>query len=195
MQRKYLLPVLLPVQIVLVRVVALFPEVVEHYYSTGFYPVISQAERTVFGWLPFSFGDIAYGIVGFFALRWLWKTRKTWRGEWRPNLRKVTAVLSVVYFLFHLLWAMNYHRVKLPEKLGLRTDYDRDQLVAFTARLIEKTNGLQLDITSNPDARVETPYLRQDLFLKGVAAYANLERDYPNFALRHASLKTSLLST
>ncbi len=36
---------------------------VENQYSTGFYPAFSHILRYIFGWLPFSIGDVLYGVV------------------------------------------------------------------------------------------------------------------------------------
>ena len=36
---------------------------VENQYSTGIYPVFSSILRYIFGWLPFSIGDVLYGLV------------------------------------------------------------------------------------------------------------------------------------
>jgi hypothetical protein len=33
------------------------------YYSTGFYPVIARGQRLLFGWIPFSVGDLLYAAV------------------------------------------------------------------------------------------------------------------------------------
>ncbi|NMH27834.1 DUF3810 domain-containing protein [Flavobacterium silvaticum] len=194
MKKKYLLPLLLPVQIVVVKAFAFFPEIVEKYYSNGLYPLTSLVERALFGRIPFSFGDIVYGIVASFAIRWFWKTRKTWKLQWKTNLRKITAVLSVVYLFFHVAWAMNYYRVRLPQKLHIETDYDRDELVAFTSRLIEKTNGLQLDIAQNPDSIIRVPYSRNVIYEKSIAGYSELQKEYPGFALHNPSIKNSLIS-
>ncbi|MGZ3951688.1 MAG: DUF3810 family protein, partial [Flavisolibacter sp.] len=55
---------------ILIKIFSLNPARVERYYTFGFYPIISKALRSLFGWLPFSFGDLVY----FVAFGWLaWK--------------------------------------------------------------------------------------------------------------------------
>src|SRR5882757_7058348 len=48
---------------VVIKVLSCWPEAVEKYYSTGLYPVLSRIQRTLFGWIPFSIGDLLYGAV------------------------------------------------------------------------------------------------------------------------------------
>ncbi len=55
--RPWVIPFILAVCI---KIFSFFPDAVEKYYSTGIYPVISRLQRLLFGWIPFSVGDILY---------------------------------------------------------------------------------------------------------------------------------------
>jgi hypothetical protein len=101
MKRKYILPIFLLFQILFLKVIAFFPETVERIYSNGLYVYISRFSRTLLGKIPFSVGDVIYGILIIYLLIQLWKTRKSWRLHWKNNLLKIINVLSVAYFLFH----------------------------------------------------------------------------------------------
>ena len=57
---KLILVVLLPIQILALQLLKHVPEFIESFYSTGIFPVISKIYRYVFGWIPFSIGDIFY---------------------------------------------------------------------------------------------------------------------------------------
>src|SRR6266508_1392654 len=57
--------------IILIKLSSLYSGFIEQYYSNGVYPVISKVQRFLFGWLPFSLGDLVYG---FFILVILIKT-------------------------------------------------------------------------------------------------------------------------
>src|SRR5580692_12897290 len=46
-----------------IRIFSRFPEAVEKYYSNGLYPVTARIQRLLFGWVPFSVGDIFYGAT------------------------------------------------------------------------------------------------------------------------------------
>ena len=122
-QKKYILPLLLFIQIIVLKIVSFFPEFIEKYYSNGLYPIISKISRTTFGFTSVSIGDLIYGIILFLVFRWFWNVRKTWKINWKDNLLKVLGFASVFYFLFHFLWATNYHRVKLFEKMDIDKEY------------------------------------------------------------------------
>lgn len=195
MKKSKLLALLLPVQILLVNLLAFFPEFIEKFYSNGLYPLLSKSERVFFGWCGFSIGDIIYGIVIIFALRWLWQRRKTWKLQWKQNLVGIAAFVSVIYFLFNFLWGLNYHRVPLYKKMAIEKDYTPEELVAFTRRLIDKTNALHYQITKNDSAKVVMPYGADEIYNRSLNGYTNLDKTFNEFNYSHKSIKSSLIST
>lgn len=194
MQRKYILPLFLLFQILLLKIIAFFPEFVERFYSNGLYVFISKISRITLGKLPFSVGDIIYGIVILYLLKSIWKTRKTWKTAWRNNVLQIVSVLSIVYFLFHFLWAMNYYRQPLFEKMKIERDYTDADLLAFTKKLIVKTNEIQFLITKNDSAKVVFPYLNEKVFEMNLNGYEKLSNQYPFFEYTNPSIKKSLFS-
>ena len=70
---RLILALLLPIQFLLLHVLKMFPDFIERYYSQGFYPYLSTASRYLFGWIPFSIGDVFYLLIGVLAIRWLYK--------------------------------------------------------------------------------------------------------------------------
>ena len=52
--------------ILLITAIKIFssnPLWVEHFYSVGLYAHVAKALRILFGWIPFSFGDILYFLA------------------------------------------------------------------------------------------------------------------------------------
>ncbi|MFY7728025.1 MAG: DUF3810 domain-containing protein, partial [Flavobacterium sp.] len=194
MNRTKLLAILLPVQIIIVNLLSFVPQFVENYYSNGIFPYISHGERVLFGWTGFSVGDILYGTALLLSIRWLWRTRKTWKTGYKQNLLKIAACLSVVYFIFTALWALNYRRVPLYKKMGIEKDYTEKELIAFTYRLIDKTNALHLQLTQSDTVKVVVPYMLDSIYAKAPEAYTVLEKEFPFFEYRHNSIKSSLIS-
>jgi hypothetical protein len=193
-QKKYILPILLVVQIVIVNVLSFFPEFVEEYYSDGIYVWISNAERIILAWIPFSVGDVIYFIVIFFILKWIWKRRKTFRKEWKSNFLSVLSFLSVFYFLFNFLWATNYHRVPLYQKMYIQKEYSDADLLVFTRKLIAKTNEIHSQIVKNDSLKVVSPYSQGQIFQLDVKGYANLAKIHPYFKYENPSIKKSIIS-
>lgn len=194
MKKKIILPLFLLLQIIGLRVLALFPEFVERFYTKGFYRVVSGAERALLGWIPFSVGDVCYAVLIVLAIRWTWKNRNTFRAQWKDNLLKILSAVSVFYFFFNLFWGLNYLRVKLPEKLDIATKYNNAELLDFTKKLIAKTNAIQLELTKSDTARVVFPYSQQQVFERNLEGYAALAESEQDFQYDKPSVKASLFS-
>ncbi len=158
------------------------------------YPIISKISRTTFGFTSISVGDMIYGIVLFFVFRWFWKVRKTWKINWKDNVLKMLGFASVFYFLFHLLWATNYHRVKMYEKLEIEKEYSIEELETFTIKLIEKTNAIHQQITKDDSAKVVVPYSIPEIFELSIKSYESVEKEYPFLSYEKPSIKPSLIS-
>jgi hypothetical protein len=194
MKRNYILPLFLLIQIVILKIIRFFPENVERFYSNGIYVFISKFSRIVLGKIPFSIGDCIYFILILFALKWFWKNRKSWKKEWKTNLLTVFSVLSVFYFFFHFLWALNYYREPLFEKMNIERDYTDADLLTFTKKLIAKTNAIQSQITKNDSLKVIFPYSQNQVFEMNQNGYKNLSKEYDFFTYSHLSIKKSLFS-
>lgn len=194
MKRKFILPLLLLLQIIIVKTIGLFPDVVEHWYSKGFYPKLAFIFRKALGWLPFSFGDVVYFILIIFLVRWIWKHRIGFFKEWKTNGLAILSWISVFYFFFHLLWGMNYYRIPLHEKLQIEKEYSEDQLKVFIEKMIVKTNELQLKITKNDSLAVKIPYSNEEIYNLALKGYENLPIDLQEFEYEHKSIKSSFFS-
>ncbi|MES2575211.1 MAG: DUF3810 domain-containing protein [Bacteroidota bacterium] len=194
MQRKYILPLFLLIQILFLKIIAFFPEVVEQFYSNGLYVFISKISRIILGKIPFSVGDVIYGILILLLIRWLWKTRKSWKLEWKDNLLKIVSCLSLFYFFFHFLWAMNYYREPLFQKMKIKKEYTDADLLIFTKKLIAKTNEIQRQITKNDSLKVDFPYTQEQVFEMNLNGYKTLSNEYTFFEYTNPSIKKSLFS-
>lgn len=101
------------------------PEKVENYYSLGFYRAISSAVSSYFKLFPFSCAEIMlYGLIilGVFLIAVIIKRLIT--RDRRAALRIaafVLCVLSSAYFLFTVMWGLNYNRLPLEESLHYKT--------------------------------------------------------------------------
>ena len=189
LQKKYILPLLLLFQVIILKIIALFPEVVEQVYSNCLYVWVSKFSRSVFGLFVFSVGDVIYSILILLVLKWFYINRKTWRKEWKHNLLKIISCFSVFYFVFNLLWAVNYHRVLLAEKMNIKTEYSDTELIRFTQQLIAKTNAVHKRIVNNDTIKIIFPYTREQIFELSVKGYETLSSQYPFFTYTNPSIK------
>lgn len=181
-------------QIILIKILAQFPEIVENIYSHGLYIFISKLMRYAFGWIPFSVGDLMYTIAVIYLLRWLLIHRKKIITDTKHWFLDVLSAISVAYFAFHLLWAFNYYRLPLHQSLEIEQDYTTAQLIDFTKSLIAKTNNIHLSITNNDSVKVIMPYSKTELLKKVPEGYDHLAEQFPYLAYSPRSIKRSLYS-
>jgi hypothetical protein len=192
-QQTFLALSILP-QIVLVKLLGSQPEWVETYYSEGIYPYIAQFLRLLFGWIPFSVGDIFYTLLALGALRYLYFSGKTiWK---RPKrfLIDVGCVVSIAYFIFHLFWGMNYYRLPINEKLNFDAEYTKEDLVNFCFKMVETTNRLHWQLAGDKEKAIQIPYSTKEIYQKTLESYARSSKVFPSFEYKRPSLKSSLYS-
>ncbi len=170
---------------------------VENQYSTRIYPVLSSILRYIFGWLPFSIGDIIYGSAI------LWLIVKLVKGTWSIFKRQVTLkgfaasvgkglrILLAIYIVFNLFWGINYDRVGIAGQLQLKTEkYKPEDLVMINGLLVEKVNASKQVLV---DQNFQYPSKSQ-LFVKVQSAYKEAEKIYPFLNYHPVSLKPSMWS-
>jgi len=192
---KLILAILLPVQILLVKIISFFPEVVELLYSNGIFKFISIMLRYVFGWIPFSFGDLLYAFLIIMLIRFLFNKVFRKKIDWKAVLLDIGATLSIVYTCFHLLWGMNYYRLPLHEILKIDDQYSQEELLSVTNALISKANTLHEKLEPNDSLAIKIPYSKKEIFQKTIPAYTQLQSLFPELNYHPKSIKTSLLST
>lgn len=195
--RRRLLNILalsLPLQWVLIRWLARYPEWVEEHYSLGLYPHISGFFRRLYGWIPFSVGDLLYGFLLSGILWVVYQHGRRLRTHFRESLRNLLAGLAVLHLTFYLLWGLNYFRQPLSERMGLEEAYDEAALLELVSTLIQEVNALQEQLTGGRTEQVVIPYDREDILNRTLEAYRVYGSAEPAFRYIHPSLKPSLIS-
>ena len=193
-KNKYVLPILLVVQIVVVQIISCFPIAVESFYSNGFYKKTSLFLRFFFQKIPFSVGDSLYFVILFFVLKWFWKIKYSWKTEAKNHIITILSFFSIFYFCFHLMWGLNYYRQPLFEKMAIQKDYSIQDLTFFTQKLIQKTNSVQFEITKNKSQKIKFPYTQNQVFEMNLNGFSNLSKDYKYFSYYNLCVKKSLFS-
>ena len=86
---------------------------VERYYTYGLYPYFSRLLRTLFGWIPFSIGDLAYITAFILLVLKIWKlVRLLARRQVKEYLswilfRKYIKLVLWIYIVFNTFWGLN----------------------------------------------------------------------------------------
>lgn len=181
--------------IILIRVWASNPLWVEIYYSNGIYPLISRLQRILFGWLPFSAGDLLYISGGFFVIFFLVKTFRRYRFSWKAFgviTKKFILVLIWLYIVFNLAWGLNYYRTGFQSQLHISPDqYSADDLRNFVSALVPEINTARTHITD--DERKDSSYKK--IFAGAVNCYDKAEPQFKFLTYSSKSIKPSMFNT
>jgi hypothetical protein len=181
----------LPIQWLIIQLLSQYPHFVENYYSTGIYVFISQSVRFLFGWVPFSIGDVLYLTAIYFILKSIVKII----GHRKVRIVKTIGIFSVVYFAFNFLWGINYLRLPIDQSFKFEdTQYTTGQLDLFANKLVQKINGIQLKLTQNDTVPVEIPYKKNEVYKKIKIGYDHLEKFIPSLHYKYQSSKNSIIS-
>jgi len=185
----------LAVLALLIHVFSLNSIRVEHYYSTGVYPYISIFLWYLFGWLPFSLGDILYGAVAIWLIvkitRFLlsiFKKQLFSRG-FMTGFRRSVIKLLMIYIIFNVLWGINYNRKGITSQLGISMGkYSVAELKTLNYVLLQKVNASS-DSLSRKAAIVMSS---KEIFSRALDAYEELNKRYTFLNYHPTSIKTSL---
>ncbi|WGK64370.1 DUF3810 domain-containing protein [Croceiramulus getboli] len=191
---RYALVAFLPLQWILLKVLAHYPSLVEDYYTHGIYPYISRGFRYALGWIPFSFGDLLYCALIVMLVRGLYLLIKKRFANWRPLSLQLIAGFSLLYFAFHAAWGFNYYRLPLHQALEIEKDYTTDELVVLTQKLVQRANVLHAQLQQDDSLAVVFDFKKSALFKATPTGYDQLSATFPSLEYHPRSLKVSLLS-
>ncbi|MBK86745.1 MAG: amino acid permease [Flavobacteriaceae bacterium] len=193
---RWLLALSIFPQILMLKLLTYYPQIVETYYSNLLYPFISRLFHLVFGWLAFSVGDLIYTMSLIFILRWLYNlAKKGFKQQGlKDDLIRIMVAVSSVYFMFHLLWGLNYYRIPIEQRLNLNYEYKTKTLIEVTQKLILYSNSLHSEISKDRSKRFEIPYDFKKISKKVAQGYKALSISYPFLAHGPPSQKQSLYS-
>jgi len=194
-KRNLYLILFLGVQIVLIRWIQNFPAFIETYYSRGIYIYISKLMRILYGWIPFSVGDLLIFSFIFYAIRFLYLLFKT---NFQSVLNKIAGIIaftSVIYFCFYLFWGLNYFREPLSKNLGYTTTtYTNDQLIDISTYLVSKLNATHILITTSDSLEIKVPYSSKKIYSLAKIGFEKLSKDFPQFTYKYGKAKSSSMS-
>lgn len=197
MQRiNKILTFILIIQILFVNWISNYPNLIERHYSNRIYPSLASFLRIIFGWIPFSIGDILLLIASIWMLVTLFKFFRKKSKSWSHFLFGIGAKLSMVYFIFYLFWGMNYFRNPLQKNMQLEIPkYNIEELTMLTEKLLIKTQEIHFQITRNDTVAVKSTLSQIEIFNKAIDGYDELSKEYPQFKYNHPKVKKSLISS
>ena len=190
--------VLLIVLTIIIKWASWYPGFVERNYSQGLYPVITKVQRFLFGWIPFSVGDLLYG---FLIIVFLYKAfkffklmimKKLNRKYFVVALQQSIFILLFFYVFFNILWGLNYNRQGIAYQLKLEVkEYSLEDLDTLTNVIQSRVNYYAQFVT---EAQRDSFNKKSRLFSSAVEAYDEAAKKYSFLKYRPKSIKPSLFS-
>lgn len=190
--------ILLIVAAILVKFASTQPIWVEENYSKGLYPIISKIQRSIFGWIPFSIGDLFYAFLAFIIIfksaqfvKYILK-KKVNRQYLLNGLKQIIFLFLFVYVFFYGLWGLNYSRKGISYQLNLEMKkYSTAEIDTLANVLQERLNHY----AANIDLKQRDSFnKKRTLFEKATEAYLYADNVYPFLRYDPQSIKPSLFS-
>ena len=168
---------------------------VEGFYSTRAYISFSSFLRIIFGWVPFSIGDILYLSVIILFIWKLWRFsaklfRRQINRKWFANTAyKLVIITMSVYIIFNIFWGINYNRKNIGVELNLQVSRsDTTYLKIIDSLLLQKVNVSKQTLV-NQHAGYPA---NQELFKRAFVCYQQAKEKYPLLSYKPKSIKSSM---
>lgn len=181
--------------IALIQFFSYYNNGIERFYSRGFYPLFSPILRFLFGWVPFSFGDVLYTIAACWVLYqlgknlFLWFRKKIARQIFFKNLGNGLWWLLCLYIIFSVFWGLNYNREGIASQLQLGDlNYDTAEVNQVQSILIKQINTSRIKIQSQ---HLKYPS-NKELFKIAKNSYETIRKTYPFLNYNVTSVKSSM---
>ena len=190
--------VLLIIAAIVIKWISLYPDWVEDNYTYGLYPMIAKVQRVLFGWLPFSIGDLFYiflilvvivKTVQFFKLVF---KKKLNRKYFIAGLQQIIFFFLFLYVIFNLFWGLNYNRKGIAYQLDLqKKQYNLEELDTLTTIIQRRLNEYAALIDQK---QIDSFEKKKTLFDECAEAYRYAAEKYPFLSYNNHSVKPSMFS-
>ncbi|MFV0529851.1 MAG: DUF3810 domain-containing protein [Flavobacteriales bacterium] len=131
-------------QIIVIQIIAFFPDKVTVYYTQGIYYYISDFQQIIFGFVGFCLGDLIYAVlIVLFVIAIIYLVKNRLRNR-KSILYKFIVFINLFYALFNLFWGLNYYKQPFLEQFNIQKQQSTNQdLFELTEFVIQKTNQLR----------------------------------------------------
>lgn len=177
-----------------IRVFAMNQNAIESFYSGSAYTYIGTFFRLLFGWIPFSIGDVMYICAVLYIIMKLVYFIKNLRVNQFSSIFKRDYFLSflnkllIIYIFFNLCWGLNYDRLGISYQLKIeKQEYSKENLMEINELLVQKVNECKAGAANQIDS-YDTP---EKIFVKTHEVYKKISTQYPFLLYKSKSIKSS----
>lgn len=175
--------ILVPISFILIFLAKTSPEVVEFLYSMEIYKFISQPLSRLTGIIGFSLGEmffyifVIWSIVKLFSLlRALLLSDKKFILK---SFKQIISVLSLLLFLFVILWGLNYYRMPLSQTANLdKTSFSKQDLEKLCIYMIEEANTYRTNVKENPRGVMKLSRNKKHAISRAYLGYKKISDEY-----------------
>jgi hypothetical protein len=184
----------LSIAIILLMVLANYPQLIERYYSGGLYPLICRVLHPLFNLFPFSVGDILYiAVIGYLIYALIRLIKLVFKKAFKQaGIFFLGIVLGgqTVFLIFYLFWGLNYSRPPAGELFKLYdTYYTTEMLKTMTAILIDSANASRARLTPKDLSESNSA-----IYQTATQAVRKLSVDSVKFRTYNPGIKSSILT-
>ncbi|OEF97406.1 DUF3810 domain-containing protein [Desulfuribacillus alkaliarsenatis] len=194
---------LFPLSLGLSYLAARSPIIVEQAYSNFIYRYIAQFISNITGIFPFSVAEliivatiITVLVNLIYRLNEIFKQPKEWKSILLKQLKLAAITISVIYFVFLIVWGLNYHREPIASMLNLEvTASSVEELVLLNKYLIEQANELRALVVEDTSGITISPKGTRDILNRAELGFIVASEIYPELGGRYGRPKSALFST
>ena len=168
------------------------PTLVEKYYSNGINIYIVKTLSKISSVLPFSLFEIliyifilSILIFLIYSIIYIIRNPRKILVYLKNSTLNIISIAGIIYFLFVILWGINYNRVDLEDSLITyynsaedknikNVDYNNDDLIKLYKFLIEKCNETRAKVSEDDNNVMKCNLDYKDVLKRATNAYSNI---------------------
>ena len=105
-------------------------------FFENFFEIQKTIHQIIFFWIPFSFGDVLYILLGIFLLYFIIKCFK--KKSRNSSLLKILIVINIFYFSYQIFWGMLYFQTPIIKKLVSQKEPTVEKAKILALKYLEK---------------------------------------------------------
>ena len=185
--KRCLLLLLAPLAFAVTKIMADFPEAVEHFYSRKVHYFLREVSGRLTGYLPFSLAEfvLVFGSMGLILyishiIFLIAKRKVNWRRQVSLSSVNLFCFLAVIYAWFVFTCGLNYHRQTFAEYIGLDVQPTSvEELSAMCEKLVLDMNDVRSQLQENSEgiclSTFDSSYKMAE---HAAASYTNIADEY-----------------
>ena len=208
---KLLSLLLFPLSILINTICSKYPYFIEKYYSTTINKLIVETLSKITSVVPFSIFEIILYLVVIsiflFIIYFVYtiiKYPKKLKSFIKNSILNILSIISILYFLFIILWGLNYNRLTLEitiidnynlkyNKSITKVEKNNEDLKNLYIYLIEKSNETRKLVKTDKNI-MKTNSDYKGIIKRASLGYENITYIFPNISENYGNAKYILSS-